>query len=240
MKQGTTEFVDYFEVLKLSPGATPEAVESAFQSLARPFQNNQDSRNRKAFQRLFTAYRVLSDPPVRVIYEAEHRAYKPVVEASPNEADPVPPQTSEPSLDHEIGAKGIHDAKYVRLRMLAALYAKRLTDFDHSGMTILEIENLSACTRENLYVAAWYLREKGFIEPDNSRYLITVQGMDEYETMQQPAAVGDKRAEPADSAEKAVPADLAENDTTPSLRGLSGAVLSSKQLPMGQEHGQPV
>jgi hypothetical protein len=280
VNQSNNEFVDYFEVLQLTPEAEPAAVEKAFQSMARPYEKNQDAGSREAFQELFTAYRVLSDPGLRFAYEAEYRANTntPGIEAHPAAASPPARETLDHDsstlnrtdgadsghisvaaargrqvanraetqfgvrLDHEIGAEGVQDSKNVRLRMLASLYAKRVNDFDHPGMTILEIERQSGCPRERLYVASWYLREKGFIEPDNSRYMVTVDGMDEYETIIAANAAGDKAAaEVLDNAitdNETMPANRADNESLRSLQGLSGAVVSSKPVLVGQDHGQ--
>jgi hypothetical protein len=274
VKRSTNEFVDYFEVLQLTPEAEPAAVEKAFQSMARPYEKNQDAGSREAFQELFTAYRLLSDPGLRIAYEAEYRANK----AHPGAVSPPARETldhdsstlhrtgaadsgrisvtpargrqvsnrHEPSsgvsLDHEIGAEGVQDAKNVRLRMLASLYAKSLNDFDHSGMTILEVERQSGCPRERLYVASWYLREKGFIEPHNLRYMVTVDGMDEYETIIASNVAGDTAAaevlDDAVTGNETMPADRAENEALRSLRDLSGAVLNSNPVPIGQDQGQ--
>ena len=253
MKQSTTEFVDYFEVLQLSPNAELGEVEAAFQSLARPFEDSKKAGNPEAFQKLFTAYRVLGDRELRAAYEADYRTQKSPAEVSPKQERPPswqtsgqgspqdsnrPRQRSGTNEGQSIVAALKKDAQDVRLCMLDALYKKRINDFDHPGMTILEIERSSGYPRDRLHVAAWYLREKRFIQPDNSRYAITVEGMDEYEASGEADAVSDKTADDEAANDKTLPANEAGNDAMQSLRGLSGAVLSSKPPPITQDQSQ--
>ena len=69
----TLPFVDYYEVLQLSPNATSETVERVYRMLAKRFHpDNQDSGDAQRFAEVQRAYDTLSDPPTRAAYDVKY------------------------------------------------------------------------------------------------------------------------------------------------------------------------
>jgi len=69
------EFIDYYEVLQLSPNADSETVQRVYRMLAqRHHPDNQDTGDAETFKLLVEAHRVLSDPEQRAAYDLEHRS----------------------------------------------------------------------------------------------------------------------------------------------------------------------
>src|ERR1019366_9497441 len=59
-------FVDYYEVLQISPNADVETVRRVYRMQAQRFHpDNLDSGNGEAFRKISTAYEVLNDPQRR-------------------------------------------------------------------------------------------------------------------------------------------------------------------------------
>jgi hypothetical protein len=66
-----------------------------------------------------------------------------------------------------------------RLAVLCLLYRKRSIDHEFPGLSILDLENLSGFTREELGFALWYLCEKSWVSiNDSTEYGILASGVD--------------------------------------------------------------
>jgi len=66
-------FVDYYEVLQLSPNADPDTIHHVFHMLAqRHNTDNPETGNENNLKLLMRAYNVLSDPEQRAAYDSEH------------------------------------------------------------------------------------------------------------------------------------------------------------------------
>src|ERR1043165_9055029 len=66
------EFIDYYKILEIDKGATPEDIKKAYRKLARklhPDLNPNDKEAHKKFQRINEANEVLSDPEKRKKYD---------------------------------------------------------------------------------------------------------------------------------------------------------------------------
>ena len=221
-------FIDLYETLQLSPNADASTIERIFRLLAQQFHpNNQKTGNENAFQRLLAAYRVLIDPERRAAYDADYTAQQ---------------RLRWQVFDQSSGAQDKKSVKQIRKGVLSVLYAKRLKDLDHPGMSVLDIEDLTGCPREHLYTAIWYLREKRLVVvADESRYAITALGMDECEMWEEPnsadgdAAPASLAVRPAGDCEVQTPADGAGLDAVRSLQELSVAVLNPTLIPI--DHG---
>jgi len=158
-------FLDYYEVMQLSPTADPETIHRVYRMFAQRYHpDNRDTGNEEAFKQLLKAYRVLSDPEQRAAYETEHRAVR---------------KLRWKVFDQPKAAQGRDAEKRKRRAIISLLYTKRLGQPDHPWMNIMEMAELLECQRDSLEFCLWYLRENGWItRSDNGQYLITAKGVD--------------------------------------------------------------
>lgn len=84
-------FVDYYEILQVSPKADSETIERVFRLLAKRYHtDNQRTGDADKFTMLSEAYQVLSQPEKRAAYDAKYEEgralqWKIFDEASPSE-----------------------------------------------------------------------------------------------------------------------------------------------------------
>ncbi len=162
-------FVDYYEVLQLSPNADLETIHRVYRALAQRYHpDNRESGDEEKFKLLLKAYRVLSDPEQRRAYDIEHKA-----------AEPRRPKV----LDWPKRPPDVNVEKNKRRKLLSLLYLKRISDPEQPSLTTLEMEEMLGITREQLQFSLWYLRESGWIvRGDNGRHFITAKGVDQAES----------------------------------------------------------
>ena len=167
------DFVDYYEILQVSPNAQLETIHRVYRILAQQLHpDNPDSGSETQFRLLSEAYRTLSDPERRAAYDVEHKQYKKLCW-----------QIFGPS-----GTQGVDAERRRRSGVLTALYRARLANPQNGSMTLNELEDLLSCPKEHLEFAIWFLKELQHIQrADNGRYQITVKGAETAEQWQTPA-----------------------------------------------------
>ena len=161
----STEFVDLYEVLQISPSADLETIQRVYRLLAlRYHPDNKETGNPREFELVLKAYRILIDPETRASYGSEYYQR----------------QKLRWKIFDQGGALTARETEQrQREGVLSLLYTKRLREAHKPGMNLREMENLLACAREHLEFSLWYLREKGLIQAgDNGRYWITALGVD--------------------------------------------------------------
>lgn len=158
-------FVDYYEVMQISPNAEVGTIHRVFRMLAARYHpDNPETGDSSKFLILKEAYEVLSDPETRTSYNVRHERYR-----------------QEPlaifSLKEFTG--GVEGEANRRMGVLCLLYHKRRNDADQPGMSVLMLESLMNVPREHLMFTLWYLREKNLIRfTETSDYEITGEGID--------------------------------------------------------------
>jgi curved DNA-binding protein CbpA len=157
-------FVDYYEVLQISPNADQETVHRVYRVQAQRFHpDNQETGNAATFRSLSDAYQVLSDPEKRAHYDLQHRGSR---TQAPNPSSTL---ADEHRKRHEI---------------LTILYRKRLAQPDQPAMGLRELLDLLGMTREQLEFSLWYLKEGGYLlRTDSARHSITLKGVELIETL---------------------------------------------------------
>ena len=69
-----SKFVDYYEILEISPNANSGTMERMFRYLAQRYHpDNQDTGDRARFDAIMEAYDTLRDPDKRAQYDIEHK-----------------------------------------------------------------------------------------------------------------------------------------------------------------------
>ena len=234
-------FVDFYEILQISPKADGETIQRVYRLLAlRYHPDNRETGDQATFQTVLKAYRVLSDPEARAAYDVRHSRHERL-------RWKIFDQSTSPLHAREI-------EKRQRSGVLSLLYTKRMRGGHKPGMTPADMEALLDCAREHLEFSLWYLLEKGLIRrADDARFMITAEGVD----------AGDKRGEAiredrllpapreAPAAVRQHPVAAADAEVTNGRRqtvnrarngrtnGSNGTVKSARAWPKSSPNGSP-
>lgn len=158
-------FVDFYELMQISPNAEPDTIHRVYRMLATRFHpDNPETGNMDRFLILNKAHRILSDPDARALYDIEHQSRR------------VSPIGIFGLKDFAIGIDGEANR---RMGVLCLLYNRRRSDPDRPGLSVLELETIMILPREHLLFTLWYLKEKDLVRMDqNSDYVISSSGAD--------------------------------------------------------------
>lgn len=159
------QFIDYYELMQISPNAEPATVERVYRMLAARYHpDNAQTGDENKFVRLTEAYEILSDPERRKAYDGVYRAKR------------EQPLAVFGLKDFELGIDGENNR---RMGVLCLLYHRRRTEPEHPGCSVLELERMMSFAREHLLFTIWYLKDKGLIlQNETSDYVITGAGVD--------------------------------------------------------------
>ncbi len=159
-------FVDFYEVLQISPKADMETIQRVYRLLAlRYHPDNGETGHQATFETVLKAYRLLSDPKARAAYDVQHSRRE---------------RLRWKIFDQSTSLDAREIEKRQRSGVLSLLYTKRMREVHKPGMTLAEMEALLDCAREHLEFTVWYLLEKGLIRrADDARFMITAEGVDE-------------------------------------------------------------
>jgi len=165
------EFVDYYELLQLSPNADAETIERIFRHLAKKYHpDNTDCADNGRFVQIVEAHRTLADPEARAGYDVRYQEYwnrkwRLAAEASNGSA--------------------LGDDKVTRERLLSLLYVQRRRSMKSPGMGEHEMAHLLGTPPELVEFHLWYLKAKGWVERlENGHLGITAPGVDQAEQNQ--------------------------------------------------------
>ena len=158
-------FVDYYEILQISPNADQETIERMYRFLAKRYHpDNGSSGNDEKFRLLSEAYRSLFDPEKRAAYDAKHEGKK---RFHLNLFD----------KDAEYGE--VSGDRKIQKTILTLLYHARRRDAQNSGVGSFEMEKILTVPEKHIEFHIWYLKEKGWIRrTDTGQYEITASGVD--------------------------------------------------------------
>ena len=170
---GPEAFVDFYELLQISPNAEPETIHRVFRIMAARYHpDNKQTGDNETFLLLSKAYALLSDPATRASYDEMHRSRR---------IQPLP------VFGLKEFAEGLEGEVNRRLGILSLLYNRRRTNPDNPGISLLEFETVMSFPREHLEFAIWFLQEKQYLRIGNtSDYSISAAGV-EYLESQIPA-----------------------------------------------------
>ena len=158
-------FVDYYEILQLSPNATAETVERVYRLLAKRYHpDNLTTGDSARFADVLEAYEVLSDPAARAAYDVRY-------DDNRGQAWKIFDQSS-------AGDRQAEDRRLFN-GILSLLYVARRRDPRAGGLGPLYLEKMLGCPEQHLEFPLWYLRQRGWIETlDTGQLAITVMGID--------------------------------------------------------------
>ncbi|MDX8477799.1 DnaJ domain-containing protein [Mesorhizobium sp. VK24D] len=158
-------FVDYYEVLEISPNANSETIERIFRYFAMRYHpDNRETGDESRFSEIVEAHNTLKDPVKRAQYDIQYKDNLSLRrELTEEAADP----------------KSVERDSAIQAKLLSLLYVKRRQDVHNPGIGDSELERLSGCPREHLEFHLWYLKAKGWIgRIENGMLAITVEGID--------------------------------------------------------------
>jgi hypothetical protein len=165
------EFVDYYELLQLSPNADVETIERIFRHLAKKYHpDNNEFADNDRFVQMVEAHRTLIDPETRAGYDVRYhdywnRKWKLASEASNGSA--------------------LGNDKVTRERLLSLLYVQRRRSMKNPGLGEHEMAHLLGTPPELVEFHLWYLKAKGWVERLETGHLgITALGVDQAEQNQ--------------------------------------------------------
>lgn len=167
------EFLDYYELLQVSPNADAETIERVFRHLAKKYHpDNRETADESRFVQIIEAHQALSDPQTRAGYDVRHQDYL-------NRKWKLASLTGDSS---ELG-----DDQAIREHMLSMLYLQRRRNMKSPGLGEVQIAHLLDTPLELVTFHLWYLKAKGWVERlDTGHLAITALGVDQAEENQLP------------------------------------------------------
>jgi len=162
-------FVDYYELLQISPNAEVETIERVYKMLAARYHpDNPETGDVDRFLLLQNAYETLSNPELRNGYDQLYQQ---------SGVQPIE------LFELKEFALGVDGEVNRRMGILCLLYSRRRANEEDPGLSLLEFERMMSFPREHLMFAMWYLKERGYVRQDeNSDYVITGDGADYVES----------------------------------------------------------
>jgi len=175
-----TEIPDYYELLEISPQATPETIHRVYRFMAARYHPDiVGTGSLEKFNQLATAYKILSDPITRSEYNAQR--------AKRQSAIRNPMSSTVDFMDQAAGDLNR------RLAVLAILYYRRRKYPNKPEVSLVEIEEQMGFPRDYLDFTTWYLAKKKYIaKADNADFTLTVEGVDFIESQRASVPVLDK------------------------------------------------
>ncbi|MDA8563927.1 J domain-containing protein [Mariniblastus sp.] len=163
------DFIDYYELLEVSPNASAATVERIFRYLAkRHHPDSSDHGDAKTFSQLVEAYETLSDPAARAEYDADYDHQR----------------NQNAALLQETGNLSSDAAD--RQRILSLFYAQRRRNLKTPGIGTGTLESMMGLPVEVLYFHLWFFQQKKWIMREESGQLsITAEGVEKVEAMMQ-------------------------------------------------------
>jgi curved DNA-binding protein len=160
---------DHYEILRLGQDVDDETLDRVYQTLSQRFHpDNPNTGDPQTFLRVKEAYETLSDPMRRSQYNALRQRVRGAARFRLRGRD---------FFD------GVRGEQNRRMAALCLLYRQRISNYESPGLTLLDLEQLTGCTREELGSALWYLSEKKWATfGDATAYSITADGFDEVES----------------------------------------------------------
>lgn len=169
------EFVDYYELLQLSPNADIETIERVFRHLAKKYHpDNHEFADNARFVQIIEAHQTLANPQSRAGYDVKYQDY-------------LNRKWRLASLAG--GSSSLGDDKAIRERLLAMLYVQRRRNMKSPGLGENQMAHLLGTPLELVEFHLWYLKAKGWVERLETGHLaITALGVDHAEENRLPVS----------------------------------------------------
>jgi curved DNA-binding protein len=165
-KMREAPFIDFYELLELSPKASLEAIEQLFRVAAKRYHPETGiQKDAEKFKLITHAFQTLRDPARRSAYDSLYVQFR------------------REAAELIRGAEATADDYAVRNRMLDLFYSQRRRSMKQPGVGVAKLEELLAVSPDIIEFHLWYFKEKGWVQRETSGPLsITVAGVDEIES----------------------------------------------------------
>jgi curved DNA-binding protein CbpA len=159
------QFVDYYEVMQISPNADSDTLHRVYRILAQRYHpDNQETGDAEEFRLITEAYGTLGDPALRIAYDVKHKTAR---------------RLNWKIFDQSNSTQGVDAERRKREGVLSLLYRKRVCQPEQPSMSLRELEELLGVPKEHLEFTIWYLKEGQYAQrADNGRVAITLKGVD--------------------------------------------------------------
>lgn len=157
-------FVDFYEILQISPNADAETIRRVYRMQAQRFHpDNKETGNAEAFRKISDAYEALIDPGRRAAYDREHREAQRRAAIGVADLPEAPP---------------VMDEMQRREKILGLLYSRRFSHPQQPSLNLRQLETLLNTPKGDLEFSLWYLKECGYlIRTDSAAHTITLKGV---------------------------------------------------------------
>ena len=162
---GEESFIDFYEILQVSPRADKETIDRVYRLLAKRYHpDNKNSGDARKFDELTKAYRILSDPEKRAGYDVKYDRENAGLWSVFSQDSP---------------SEGAGEDQRIYQTVLSILYNARRHDARKPGVGVFQLEKLLDVPETHLEFYIWYLKEKGWIQrAENGGWAITASGVD--------------------------------------------------------------
>jgi hypothetical protein len=159
------KFQDHYTILGVDPRATQEAIQIAYDRLAKKYHpSNAQSGDQDKLDSVTLAYEVLSDPVLRLEFD----------KVKGIDQDDANLMFAGIEFFDALGRQA-----GLRAALLCILYDRRRKKPSKPSLSIRHIEGIIQSTNDELNFALFYLKQRGLVVGDDkSNLMITVDGMD--------------------------------------------------------------
>jgi curved DNA-binding protein len=162
-----SSFVDYYDLMQISPNAAEDTIQQMFRHLAKKWHPDNPKGDPEQFGLLVEAHKILTNPERRAAYDLRYQRFW---EAKWNLAADVS------------DGRAFHEDGEVRGSLLSLYYVQRRSKMNDPGLGEMEVARLIRVPVDLIEFHIWYLKEKGWIQRlENGKFALTALGVDEVE-----------------------------------------------------------
>ena len=160
-------FIDYYDLMQVSPNAEEETIQQMFRHLAKKWHPDRGQSDPERFKLLVEAHKILTNSERRAAYDLRYQKF----------------WDSKWNLAADASNNRVFvDDGEVREGLLSLYYVQRRSKMNDPGLGELEVARLMRIPIHLIEFHIWYLKEKGWIERlENGQFALTALGVDEVE-----------------------------------------------------------
>lgn len=165
-------FVDYYEILQISPNAQTDTIDRVFRYFAQRYHpDNQETGDVEHFKNVLRAHETLIDPIKRAQFDSQYKVT----------------QQSRWNLKQALNDdETLESDLLIQNRILSLLYLTRRRNMSNPGLGVMTISDILDLPHEKLDFHLWFLREKRWTcRTENGLLAITVEGVEKVQSLKE-------------------------------------------------------